>query len=588
MNTQMKTFNSNICRILLATCLSALCLTALSTQAATITVMNTNNSAAGSLRQALADAVDGDTINFDSSLNRQTITLTGGELLVDKNIIISGPGADMLAVDSNYSSRVFHIGSGKTVTISGLTITHGNGNFDIGAGGGIYNDHATLTVNNCTVSGNIACIGGGIFNGSQYGGSATLTVNNSIISGNSAWLEFISGGIGGGIGNWGEFDGSATVTINNSTLSGNSAEGESGEGGGIGTSGVLGNATVTINNSTISGNSAGNLGGSGGGIWNVSATLTINNSTLSGNSAPGEFGAGGAVTQGDGSLTITNSTLSGNSASRKGGAILNTGFSSSATLTVHNSTLSGNSATSGGGIYNDGYFNSTSAHISNTILKTGASGENIVNSGVVTSNGYNLSSDNAGGFLTATGDQVNADPLLGPLRDNGGPTFTHALLSGSPAIDAGDPSFTPPPNYDQRGTGFPRVFNGRVDIGAIEMQTVTPAYAGQIQPPINPDGTSTFNYRRGVVPVKFNLTLGGVATCELPPATIAVTRTAGGVIGSVNESVYTANADTGSNFRIDSCQYVYNLNSRALGVGTYRVDILINGQVVGSAVFALN
>jgi sugar lactone lactonase YvrE len=116
----------------------------------------------------------------------------------------------------------------------------------------------------------------------------------------------------------------------------------------------------------------------------------------------------------------------------------------------------------------------------------------------------------------------------------------------------------------------------------------TTSYAAQIQPPINADGTSTFSVRRGVVPVKFNLTLGGVATCDLPPATIAVTRTAGGVIGQVNESVYSGNADTGSNFRIDSCQYIYNLNSRALGAGTYRVDMLIDGQVVGSAVFALN
>jgi sugar lactone lactonase YvrE len=115
----------------------------------------------------------------------------------------------------------------------------------------------------------------------------------------------------------------------------------------------------------------------------------------------------------------------------------------------------------------------------------------------------------------------------------------------------------------------------------------TLSYAAQIQPPINADGTSIFSIRRGVVPVRFTLTQGGVATCDLPPATIAVTRTGGGVIGQVNESVYSGNADTGSNFRIDSCQYVYNLNSSALGVGTYRVDILVNGQVVGSAVCQL-
>jgi hypothetical protein len=93
--------------------------------------------------------------------------------------------------------------------------------------------------------------------------------------------------------------------------------------------------------------------------------------------------------------------------------------------------------------------------------------------------------------------------------------------------------------------------------------------------------------RRGVVPVKFTLTQGGVATCALPPATIAVTRTAGGMTGEINESVYTMPADSGSNFRIDGCQYIYNLNSGALGVGTYRIDIKINNQVVGSAIFEL-
>src|SRR5206468_10890849 len=87
-----------------------------------------------------------------------------------------------------------------------------------------------------------------------------------------------------------------------------------------------------------------------------------------------------------------------------------------------------------------------------------------------TSLGYNLSNDGAGGFLTGPGDLLNVDPMLGPLQDNGGPTFTHELLTGSPGIDTGDPSFTPPPDYDQRGPGFDRVVNGRIDIGAFEVQ----------------------------------------------------------------------------------------------------------------------
>ena len=127
--------------------------------AATITVINTNDSGPGSLRQALVNANDGDTINFDSSLNGQRITLTSGELNVDKDVTISGPGANNLAVDGNAQSRVFDVNPGKTVTIDGLTVANGRNSF--GSGGGIYNNAAALTVTNCTFSGNSASDGGG-------------------------------------------------------------------------------------------------------------------------------------------------------------------------------------------------------------------------------------------------------------------------------------------------------------------------------------------------------------------------------------------------------------------------------------------
>src|SRR5438132_302937 len=104
-------FDSNTCRILFATCLSALCLIALSTQAATITVINGDDSGPGSLRQALADANDGDTINFDASLNYISL---GGELVVDKSVTISGPGAANLIVAGTQRGRVFHITNAAT------------------------------------------------------------------------------------------------------------------------------------------------------------------------------------------------------------------------------------------------------------------------------------------------------------------------------------------------------------------------------------------------------------------------------------------------------------------------------------------
>src|SRR5215813_5379052 len=169
------------------------------------------------------------------------------------------------------------------------------------------------------------------------------------------------------------------------------------------------------------------------------------------------------------------------------------GISNTGTLTITNSTLSGNAAEFGGGISNGG-----TVTIGNTILKTGVWGGNISNYGTVTSLVYNLSDDDGGDFLTATGDQINIDPMLGPLQDNGGPTFTHELLAGSPAIDAGDPSFTPPPDYDQRGSGYSRVANARVDIGAFEVQPVAPGHAAQVQPPISADGTSVFSSKRGL------------------------------------------------------------------------------------------
>src|SRR6267143_2135181 len=170
--------------------------------AATITVTNGNDSGPGSLRQALADANDGDTINFDVSLKGQTIALTSGELVIDKSITITGPGSDQLAVGLDipqYHFRVFHVMASPTVTIEGLTI--GPSLFFYGCG--ILNDQATLTINNCAVTGNDGqTLGAGISNG------GTLTINNSSITGNLLDYQ----GTGAGIFS------SGTLIINNSII----------------------------------------------------------------------------------------------------------------------------------------------------------------------------------------------------------------------------------------------------------------------------------------------------------------------------------------------------------------------------------
>src|ERR1043166_6097886 len=200
--------------------------------------------------------------------------------------------------------RIFYIASGARVTISGLTVTNGNvtgGSFPADSGGGIFNDHATLTVSNCTLSGNSAgSFGGGIYNdGEASGGSATLMLTNSTLSGNTASFW------GGGIYNDGSSSGTVTLTLSNSTLSGNSA---ANYGGGIYNFAVDGSATLTLTNSTLSGNSA----GSGGGIYNDgysgSATLTIGDTILN-------AGASGAnISNNSGQITSHGYNLSSDDA----------------------------------------------------------------------------------------------------------------------------------------------------------------------------------------------------------------------------------------------------------------------------------
>src|SRR5262245_15004183 len=207
------------------------CAFAIPAQARTLIVSNTNDNGPGSLRQALADANDGDTI--DATSISGVIVLSTGELLVDKSVTINGPGAGFLAIDGNAVTRVFQTGSDEIIAISDLTIRNAQGNF----GGGILNgDNATLTITASTMSGNTAALSRGTCN------DGTHANPNSTFSRNVA-------GEGAGIYN----SGAGMLTISNSTFSGNTASQTGGATFNLG--------TLLITNSTGSDNSGAFLAG---------------------------------------------------------------------------------------------------------------------------------------------------------------------------------------------------------------------------------------------------------------------------------------------------------------------------------------
>ncbi len=286
----------------------------------------------------------------------------------------------------------------------------------------------------------------------------------SIANGNAVDCGVIPAACGGGI-----FSGSGgTVTVSNSTLSSNRAEG--GVGGAIFSS----SGTMTVNNSTLSANSAGN----GGGISSRDGdSVTVSNSTLSGNSA---HVGGGIYSYNSGIVTVINSTLSGNSANLYGGSIYQDG----GTVTVSSSTLSDNQAgTSGGGISSKGdgatFTTISSTIVSGNIISGTTTADDLAlhdgSSDSFSSGGYNLIGAIGANItsITAAGDMTNTLPLLGPLAGNGGDTMTHALLPGSPAIDAGGSCGVA---SDQRGITRPQ--GSACDSGAFESRGFIFALSG--------------------------------------------------------------------------------------------------------------
>src|ERR1022692_4099399 len=433
----------------------------LASPAANLVVTNLADSGPGTLRSAITNAASGAVITFDPSLSGASITLSN-TLTINTNLTIDAsalPGG--LQINGNGTVQIFNVASNTFVFLNSLTITNGySTNFSASVlvgGGGIYNG-GTLTLTNCTLSGNSAINGSGPGGGGFGGGifnDGTLTLNQCTLSGNGGpYLR------GGGIFNDG------TLTLNQCTLSGNYAK----DGGGI-----FNRGTATLNQCTLSGNSATASVFLGGGIDNA-GLLTLNQCTLSGNSSAD---AGGGIAIRSGTVTLNQCTLSGNSAGTSGGGIDNEG----GTATLNQCTLSGNNAYSSGSIFN--YYGALG--MTNTIIVSGNSGsvgadiQNI--SAILTYGGSNLvqSVYNSGGTITGPAPLTNA-PDLAPLGNYGGPTQTMPPLPGSPAIGAGSVAANTF-STDQRG--YSRTQNGLIDIGAVELQppAANPPVLGNITVP---------------------------------------------------------------------------------------------------------
>lgn len=232
----------------------------------TVTTLGDGVGVVGSLREKIAVANAGDTIVFQAGLSGQISLID--EIVINKNLIISGPGANVIRVSGQFLSRVFNVPAGN-VQISGLRITQGVG----GNGGGVLVDGGNLTLNNCQINNNETDFGGGNSGGGGaivFSGS-TLTITNSTINGNTAEVD------GGGVANRG-----GTIFLTNTTITGNTAP----RGGGVSIDG----GTATILNSTISGNSTGNSTTSNvGGLRIISnfpqfANVILKNTIVAGNS----------------------------------------------------------------------------------------------------------------------------------------------------------------------------------------------------------------------------------------------------------------------------------------------------------------
>ncbi|MBW4685996.1 MAG: type I secretion C-terminal target domain-containing protein [Komarekiella atlantica HA4396-MV6] len=488
----------------------------------TITVNNTKDSGAGSLRDALAKAKTGDMIAFAQNLANQKITLTSGELSVKKSITIDGAGAENLIISGNKASRIFFTAYGTDVTLKNLNLKDG---YNTGKGGAVrVSSYSKITVDNVQFNNNVGGQGGGI----HVGYRSDATVIDSIFNNNDGTITK-NGFSAGAIAN--DNNGSLTVkgsrftnnrgqtggaiytqlgplTVENSVfLNNRSKDGAAGifadgasNGGprasadapggtlkvsgswfegneGAGAGGALylytyGKDKTIVENSTILNNkvTANYKGLAMGGGARLNGNVTVRNVTFANNTSERQGGGlwlDGDTTSKNAVINIENSTFSGNKAtSEKGyGGAITINPSASATLNVVNSTLVNNYAANNGGAF--WVVGKQTVTLTNSIVANNTA-NNLLGSGQQTAfqlrdGGENIEFPAPPNSKSprVTANSLIADPKLGSLQNMNG-VLVHPLLAGSPAMNAG---ITSAPVTDQRG--FSR--DSRPDIGAFEV-----------------------------------------------------------------------------------------------------------------------
>jgi predicted outer membrane repeat protein len=433
-------------------------------------------------------AISGGALNGNQAIGGQSGNISGEAPFLYGSSGGNGYGGAIYIQAGSAGLTTVQIQSNTIVGGAGGSGPSSTGPAGSGEGGAIYTS-APLSISGSTISDN------SVPDSDSGGGGAILVEGDTTIDSTSFQRNSSPGGFGGGA----LLIFSSTLTVTASLFDNNTA----GTGGAIASGGEDGPIVTQIHNSMFISNTAEYEGGA---VAFFGEILTISGSTFADNQSTNVEGSGGAIAS-QGSLSISNSTISGNRTRGSGGGLYVRGGNADldhVTISANVADSAGTDSGDGGGLANSGTTTVANTIVAGNFDTPSNSGAGTIApdvSGAIASGGYNLIGDGTGssGFTNGTnGDQVGTaagriDPLLGPLQTNGGATLTHALLIGSPAIDAGDPTYAPPPNYDQRGTGFDRISNGRIDIGAFEVQVISTTPGIELTPSPLTFGNQTIN-----------------------------------------------------------------------------------------------